>query len=192
MAVEELQSTPGASNSVLEIHRLGLLGTRLQVEGLMNEVIQMQQLQGQVDQEFAQYRAKTEEALDEAHANVTKLTSEVAECKDIVRVLENDRRRSILGRQASEVVKTKMKLLTFTQMVALIRLTSMVRGFLGRARVRRIKTSHLALEVGVLFAMASTLQGMFVVWKRCDVFDSKMLVRPHPVRWCFNLCKNVS
>ena len=95
----------------------------------------------------------------ECPAEIEKLTREIAECKDMLVLLEKDRRRSLLSRHASEVIKSKMKTLTIEQVVALVRLTSMVRGFLGRTRVKRIKTSQLAMEVGILSAMANTVQG---------------------------------
>jgi hypothetical protein len=77
----------------------------------------------------------------------------------MLRTLETERRRSLLGRSMSEVVKAKSNALSFAQAASLIKLTSVVRGFLGRVRFKRFKTQKLALEVGILSAMPNTIQG---------------------------------
>lgn len=160
----------------MRIDHVGLRATRLQIESLMHEVVTLEQRCAQTQEELELSHAQSDELQHEAETQVRKLTAEIAECKEIVRLLENDRRRSILGRQASEIIKTKMASLSIEQVVALIKLTSMVRGFLGRSRVRRIKTSNLAIEVGVLFAMANTVQGMCTQSVSSRIFDAQSYV----------------
>lgn len=155
-----------SAGAPMQIDHVGLRATRLQIESLMHEVVTLEQkctqAQGALELSEAQ-KVELQADAQQQELEVRKLTAEIAECKEIVRLLEKDRRSSILRRQASEVVKTKISKLSIEQVVALIKLTSLVRGFLGRARVRRMKTTKLAIEVGILYAMAGTIQGNFVV-----------------------------
>ena len=166
----------------LAVDRIGLRATRLQIDMLTADITtletELEQLKHGVSSSGGNVESNAittppvlqqpqsevnievnTTSLNTAYNEIQALTAEITECKEMIRRLETDRRRSLLSRHASEIVKQKMVTLTIPQVVALVRLTSMVRGFLARARVRRIQTSRLAVEVGVLSAMPNTIQG---------------------------------
>lgn len=147
------------NSGVLQVDRAGIRATRLQIDTLTAQIEALDARHSELLQELEDQTFTSDLALEEANAEVQKLTAEMENCRSIVRTLEADRRRSLLNRQANEAVRTKMANLSIENVVALVRLTSLARGFLGRARVKRIKATQLAQDVGILSAMANTVQG---------------------------------
>lgn len=152
-------ATTPESTTDITIDRLGVRATRLQAESLREEVLNLEQKHSLAIQDVEHARALTEAELYDCQATVQTLNEEISQCKEIIRHLESHRRRSQLSYAAAEQMKAKIAKLTIEQVVALIKLTSMVRGFIGRARVRRIQTSKQAQEAGLLYAMSNTKQG---------------------------------
>lgn len=159
LAAEDSATEGGPHPTNIIIDRLGVRATRLQAEFLREEVLNLEQKHSQAINELEQARALTEAELYDCQATVQTLNEEIAQCKDIIHHLESHRRRSQLSYAATEQIKAKIAKLTIEQGVALIKLTSMARGFIGRARVKRIHTSMQAQEAGLLYAMANTKQG---------------------------------
>jgi hypothetical protein len=158
-ASAEKTSNRGASPSTLTVDRVGVRATRLQIDSLTAQVIALESQHAQLLSDLEDQQLQSGLALEEARAETEKLVGEIAECRAMLRTLETERRRSLLGRSVSEVVKAKAGALTMAQAAAIVKLTSVVRGFLGRIRFKRIKTEKLALEVGILSAMPNTVQG---------------------------------
>lgn len=144
---------------VLEVERVGIHATRLQIDSLTAQIEELDLRHQELILELDEQNQTSDAALLEARAEITKLREEMEQCRVIIRTLEAERRRSILSRHVSEIFREKLQKLSIENVVALVRLTSMVRGFLGRARVKRIKASQIASEVGILSALANTIQG---------------------------------
>lgn len=155
----EKEAVAKAGDNLLAVHRVGMRAARLQIDTLTAQINELDSRHTQLSQELEDQQLQSDLALEEARAEVQRLSSEIDQCRTIIRVLETERRRSLLSRHASERVMERMNSLTMENVVALVRLTSMVRGFLGRSRVKRIKTAHMAQEVGILSAMPNTVQG---------------------------------
>lgn len=160
-AAQNATTSSSLSNHTVEVDRLGVRATRLQAECLREEMLNLEHKHTQAVQELDAARALTEAELFDCQALVHTLHEEIAQCKEIITHLEGDRRRNQLTHQQTERFNKKASTLSIEQVVALVKLTSIVRGFLGRARVRRLQVSKLARESGILHAMANTKQGWF-------------------------------
>jgi chromosome segregation ATPase len=153
------RSSKNQKDGVLQVDRVGIRATRLQIDSLTAQIEDLDSRHNQLAQELEDQSLRSDVALEEARAEIQKLQREMENCRDIIKSLESERRRSILSRRVSELMQEKFELLSIENVVALVKLTSMVRGFLGRARVKRLKASQLALEVGILSALNNTVQG---------------------------------
>ena len=158
-AAQNSASPASAPEHTVAVDRLGVRATRLQAEYLREEMLNLEHKHSQAVQELEEARALTEAELFDCQASVHTLHEEIAQCKEIITHLEGDRRRTQLNHQQTERFNKRMATLSIEQVVALIKLTSITRGFLGRARVRRLQVSKLARESGILHAMANTKQG---------------------------------
>ncbi len=163
-AAQNSTSAPSASAHTIAVDRLGVRATRLQAEYLREEMLNLEHKHSQAVQELEEARSLTEAELFDCQALVHTLHEEIAQCKEIITHLEGDRRRNQLTHQQTERFNKKIAMLSIEQVVALIKLTSITRGFLGRARVRRLQISKLARESGILHAMANTKQGLSSVF----------------------------
>ena len=173
LAREELNASPRFSLTMnreklptnLVVDRHGLHATRIQIETLLDDLKTRDALIDQLygDIAYLQEVANNAQNSKMTHQHeATLLRRQVMECQGMVEMLTKEKYK----------LANKDKLDTFQQtlnnlienasrlnMSAYIKLSSVVRGFNSRNRVKKMKLFRLAHETGVLVAMKNTVQG---------------------------------
>ncbi len=149
-----LMQTPSAAlPQRIVLDRVGLQAMRIQVDTLLNDLAERDEfiaiaelkIQDQIKANKAQGLQLEEyaQALQQFNAAQSELQLLKAKHADSV----------------AQVFATRLLMLTAAHKKALVRITALVRGFIARKKVRRLKLSRLADDTGVLVAMENTKQG---------------------------------
>eukprot|EP00981_Chlorochromonas_danica_P010651 scaffold3296_cov159-Ochromonas_danica.AAC.18 len=135
------------------IDRLAIQATRLQIDTLLSDLV-----------ERDAYISTLEAKVNDLQTQLSSQRLAVEEYSQALLGLDAIRNELALYKEkykgdALHGFLEKAQLVKESHRGGLIRLTSIIRGFLARKRVKRLKLTRLADDTGVLVAMENTLQG---------------------------------